>query len=296
MKMKKLNLLFTVLFIAAAMMSCNLADWNTLTDVDNDFDAVSRSAIYRGGNATCDQLGALGIEGLVKTTNRNNYNPATDEFETGWPSGLAVMVSNDKSVSFQIDGSINLGDGKCYKVGAVIVKGSDASNIYSYPNGTDHDINLLPPTNASGGPAGLSNLTFCFVECEQPELVIALKCYMTSDTYAVTSDAVSQNNTYKMGSFSYVFNTTNTFNIYLYGDLTNQVGVMTITNNATHLHVVIVASGSPLLLTKTFLYVGTGPVIPANYPSFPYIQPVGEGVLFSAPQSSVTYDIPLTDF
>jgi hypothetical protein len=53
---------------------------------------------------------------------------------------------------------------------AVIVKGGADANVYFYGCGvddcTDGDSGLASPLNASGGPAGLSNITFCWNLCE----------------------------------------------------------------------------------------------------------------------------------
>ncbi len=181
--MKKIKYLLSAIILAASVVSCNLVEWDDIVSLDVTPTLIKKvPKIYPGGNAECS---TVGINGLVQTTGRNNYNPSTDQFESGWPSGLIVQVSDDKSVSFQIDGSINLGDGKCYKVGAVIVKGSNASNLYDYTeingvqtDGVAMDRGLVAPDNSSGEPAQLSNLTFCFVECqEQTPVVIAVKSW-----------------------------------------------------------------------------------------------------------------------
>jgi len=152
-------------------------EWSNLTDTENDpVLTINKSKIYRGGNVECFQVAEQFPDlDLIGTTGRNDYN--SDGFANPWPAGLEVKVYDNKSVSFAVTGPIDLGSGaKCYKVGAVIVKGSDASNIYTYPDGASHDIGLTPPENASGSPAGLSNLTFCFIECKE-DLIIAVKVW-----------------------------------------------------------------------------------------------------------------------
>jgi len=81
-------------------------------------------------------------------------------------------------------------DGRSFKVGAVIVKGGNAANVYYYEGGSLGDINLASPANKNGKPAGLSNLSFCFVECvqENPELVIALKTYLVKPSLGETPE------------------------------------------------------------------------------------------------------------
>ena len=169
-----------MLFAIAAISSCNLIPWEDLTEnMNKDIDTFTKSKIYKGGNVDCSQVADEYPQlNLMQTTGRNDYDPSTDSFAFGWPAGLAVKVMDDGSVSFQIDGAIDLGDGLCYKIGAVIVKGSTASNIYTYPGGAIQDIGLVAPDNASGTPAGLSNLTFCFIECEEEEeVLIAVKSW-----------------------------------------------------------------------------------------------------------------------
>ena len=194
--MRKIRFLFTGILIAAAITSCNDVNWDEVEDLNFAPTTFNKSKEYRGGNVDCSQLG---MPGLVETTGRNNFNAGA--FEFSWPEGLEVKVDEGKYVSFYIpESTIKIGD-LCYKIGAVIVKGGDASNVYYYPGGATGDKKLAAPNNSSGGPAGLSNLTFCFieVECEEPEqIVIAVKTsYWATYSNDVWSDfnwAVSQGN------------------------------------------------------------------------------------------------------
>ena len=47
-------------------------------------------------------------------------------------------------------------------VDVVIVKGGSAANVYHYDPEATSDTGLYAPDNASGGPAGLSHIDFCF--------------------------------------------------------------------------------------------------------------------------------------
>lgn len=49
-----------------------------------------------------------------------------------------------------------------FGIGVAIVKGSDDANVYVYDPQVNSDSGLASPPNASGKPAGLSNLTFCW--------------------------------------------------------------------------------------------------------------------------------------
>jgi hypothetical protein len=104
-----------------------------------------------GGNVTCADLE------FDFGSGRTNYN--NGDFDAEFPGGISVEVTEGKFVSFS----------STFLIGAVIVKGSDDANVYDYrPAGSLGDSGLASPTNASGGPAGLSNLTFCW---DQPDEV-----------------------------------------------------------------------------------------------------------------------------
>src|SRR5690606_24713717 len=49
-----------------------------------------------------------------------------------------------------------------FGIGAVIVKGGNSANVYVYEPQRTNDAGLAAPPNASGKPAGLSNITFCW--------------------------------------------------------------------------------------------------------------------------------------
>ncbi len=263
--MIKLKNLSAFLFIAAALVSCNMVPWDEIENLGEIPTLINKvPRLYPGGNAECS---TTGIQGLAQTTGRNNYDQSLHKFENAWPSGLLVKVYDDKSVTFQINGSVNLGDGKCYKVGAVIVKGSDASNVYDYTDigGATMDKGLVAPNNSSGGPASLSNLTFCFVECEVPQLIIAVKSfYWAGSTYETEGYA------WTGSSGTYIFLPTTDWCQYLginYYPATStfpmlrevtreNVGTVTIVSGINSL-IVTVALKEGGMLDKTYLYVGT---------------------------------------
>jgi len=95
-----------------------------------------------GGNVSCEQLG------YDFSSDRVNYPFGAGDF----PDGISVTVTDDTYVAWT----------STFPIGAVIVKGSNDANIYEYIPPSLSDSGLAAPPNASGGPAGLSNLTFCW--------------------------------------------------------------------------------------------------------------------------------------
>lgn len=200
-KMKKLTYLLVTMFMIAAIVSCSKESTN-----DNELVLLKKATAITqptasfptsnggttpylipganpGGNRTCAE---------VATAWKLDPNPficgekidySSGVFAGLFPSGLSV-TTDGKYVSFDLENCILIGD-KYYKVGAVIVKGGNASNVYYYPNGTLSDGGLAAPYNASGTPAGLSNLTFCFIECEK-DLIIAVKVIAENGIWGIT--------------------------------------------------------------------------------------------------------------
>jgi hypothetical protein len=254
--MKKIKLLLSAILIIASFVSCNEVPWDDIVSLKISPTLINKTPrIYPGGNAECS---TINIPELVQTTGRNNYIPSTDGFENEWPSGLLVKVDNDKSVSFQIDGSINLGDGRYYKVGAVIVKGSNASNVYDYTDigGATMDIGLVSPNNSSGDPAGLSNLTFCFVECDPEPLVIAIKSATTNSwIYSSGSYNYSSCPYYKIG----INNITDTFSFAMHNSNLEDIGTVFVNSSVKEgvkSLIVTIDLNDGLLLDRSYVYVG----------------------------------------
>lgn len=235
--------------------------------------------VFVGGNVECAQLNLVNpdFESMALTTGRNDFSGGV--FSTAWPTGLEVEVMPDGSVSWAITPEFDLlGDGSCYKVGAAIVKGSAASNVYYYgADGATGDMGLFPPVNASGTPSALSNLTFCFVECkEEPkEAVIAVKLFYTAGpNYVVLpgySAWASSDGTYIFGSSTdwckYLgvnnYPAISTFSLLRqpYGidpnwvNFRSNVGTATVWDDGGYLYVKVALQPGGIL-NRTYLYVG----------------------------------------
>lgn len=172
--MKKLNYFFGLLFLIAAFISCDKRDVD-LRELPVYSENGSLAIVNLGGNTTCEEVAADKDMTFAFSSGKADYVNGEFVFENssiGWPEGLLVTVTEGKYVEFTYTSDQ-------YCVGAVIVKGGNASNVYTYNPGVSTDAGLVSPVNASGGPAGLSNLTFCFVECPPtPELkYIAVKAF-----------------------------------------------------------------------------------------------------------------------
>lgn len=186
--MKKLNVVFAGFLLIAVMVSCDKKQ------VESKFDPVftyDGTAIALPGNTSCEDVGYY-----PQSSGKVDYVDGNFVFEypeTGWPFGLVVNVTDGRYVSFALP------ENSEFCVGAVIVKGGASSNVYTYDPGVKFDIELSAPLNASGLPAGLSNLTFCFVECPKDALYAVVKFH-----YWVDGDPIA-----KLGKSGgeYIYNT-----------------------------------------------------------------------------------------
>jgi hypothetical protein len=123
---------------------------------------------YNGGNRCCEDAGAAFGTTFEYSSDRVNYEYG--EFDAAFPAGFTVNTDGT-----YLTWSFTAPAGYCLSEMAVIVKGSNAANVYYYdltgdPQSASGDAGLASPVNASGGNADLSNLTFCYnlVPCEEP--------------------------------------------------------------------------------------------------------------------------------
>ena len=122
----------------------------------------------RGGNVACAEIDELdGLVDDLASTDRRNWGGGGFD-GAAWPEGVTVTVTGGTAVAWASTE---------FPLAAVIVKGGSAANVYVYA-GLDDDVfadgGLVSPVNASGNPAGLSNLTFCWDAAwtppEEPDL------------------------------------------------------------------------------------------------------------------------------
>jgi hypothetical protein len=110
----------------------------------------------KGGNRTCVEVDSCFEESYDNSSDRLNY----EDHPTGGTVGPITWTTDGTYVCWESSVPVKV---------AVIVKGSNDANVYVYDECTSSDCGLAPPPNASGDPAGLSNITFCWTECEEEE-------------------------------------------------------------------------------------------------------------------------------
>ena len=299
--MKKLSYLLGAVIMVTAMFSCEqdeseimLKKAETGTVVTTTPSALGVSPVIipganNGGNRTCAEVAAaFGLpSGYFYCGEKIDYSG--DAFMGEFPDGLTVDVQDGKYVSFSMEEPLMIGDMK-YVVGAVIVKGGNAANVYYYPGGTMEDNGLVSPVNSSGKPAGLSNLTFCLIK-QMPELVIAMKTYLAKPvagepvTYVrKVAWAVSGGlgvdltpGTLHMGYNYYDYDGENEFQLVeaTLPAIVGPIGVIKADdyweNGMHYLRIVVDLSNTNLVFDNSYLYVGSfGGYENRYFESFPF--------------------------
>lgn len=161
--------------VAAGALSSQVALGQTLSSPESTLQKVTPYIVANpgpGGNVTCAQLG------YEKSSARANYNSGSGTFDRAFPTGINVTVKS----GIYVDWTSTFG------IGAVIVKGGNAANIYEYMPQKREDEGLASPPNASGGPAGLSNLTFCWNP--EPEVDISIEKTLKTEGIIKPGDSV----------------------------------------------------------------------------------------------------------
>ncbi|WP_373523159.1 hypothetical protein [Aquiflexum sp.] len=137
-----------------------------------------------GGNRTCEEVAdAFGLDPFQVSSDRVNYDGGA--FDASFPAGFNI-TTNGTTVNW----SFIPPAGKCLDAIAFIVKGSNDANVYVYGSDIYSDSGLASPVNASGGSAGLSNLTICYTlrDCDEQ------KCYDGETAWAAGTRYVTRGN------------------------------------------------------------------------------------------------------
>jgi len=275
-EMKKLAYLFAAILMIAALGSCQQDDSEiTLKMANTDYGISSPKSVgeivpqiiegsNNGGNRTCADVADWFDTEFDYCGDRINYS--NGQFDMAFPDGLKVTVTEGTYVAFEVMDYIMIAD-RYYKVGAVIVKGSNEANVYWYPGGSFGDSGLAAPFNASGKPSGLSNITFCLVEIEPefPEVVMVLKTYLSPEEaeyryWAGTRGVGSEMNSLHLGYIEYDFDGEKTFPLY-FGTTGGPVGLITVSNfmemDEHFLEVKLEITEGEWSFYDSYLYVGS---------------------------------------
>ena len=283
-EMKKLTYLLAAIVMVAGLGSCEQdeseitlkkGDTGNETTVPGSTQGITPVIIpgsNNGGNVTCAMVAeAFSLPvGYFHCGEKIDYTGTM--FEGEFPDGLMVEVTDGKYVSFSMEEPLLI-DGKYYVVGAAIVKGGNNANVYFYPGGAMADSGLSSPVNASGKPAGLSNLTLCLVESNP--IVIALKTYLaapvagkegefTAAGWAVSGGlGVSTDPGLHMGYNYYDFNCDNEFDlvkssIEAIEGVVGSIKAEDYWEGDDHfLEVVLELDDESMVFANTYLYVGS---------------------------------------
>ena len=158
--MRRFGYVTWALGLALLLAACGGVNDNLAAATDDGLLAVSavseagvKPVTYHdgpGGNTVCSELVVDGD--FEFSSERVNYNGS---FDADFPDGIDVTVTDGTSVAWT----------STFPIGGVIVKGGPASHGYVYDPQATSDAGLVAPSGA-----GLSNLTFCWNEEEEPEL------------------------------------------------------------------------------------------------------------------------------
>jgi hypothetical protein len=127
-----------------------------------------------GGNVTCAELAPP--DDLISSP-RMDWSGG--KLVGGVPDGIEVSVVDSTRVSWTSE----------WPITAVIIKGGPAAHVYRYVPALRADAGLVAPMNASGNPAELSNLTFCWLD-EDDDGVVDLLALCESTAAATGLGAI----------------------------------------------------------------------------------------------------------
>lgn len=159
--MKKIKFLLFGLLLIAGILSCSKdTSENQAVVFGPQGTEITIETANTGGNVTCDEV-AAGVGCTFEyTSGKIDYNGETG----GNINDIITWTTDGTYVSWESTVPVKI---------AVIVKGGNDANIFF--SGCDDNecvtegTGLAAPINASGRPAGLSNITFCYSLCEPPE-------------------------------------------------------------------------------------------------------------------------------
>ena len=228
------------------MVSCSKNPGENFgTLINSDGSTATFAIANNGGNITCDEVATQVGCGFEFTSGKIDYygggGGTIDDIITWTTDGTAVNWTSTVPVKI-----------------AVIVKGGPNASVYF--SGCDECVSsgtgLTAPLAPSGKPYGLSNITFCYSVCESVT-IIAVKTFTNDGGWAMTTTATTRIGSWCSQLESFSFPQTNTFDLRDGYNLSQSVGGVSVFNNNDGTITITVAVNSPLLMTKTYVYVGT---------------------------------------
>jgi hypothetical protein len=142
----KTKALFLSLIMLLALSSVSMAASVTPVVIPNQ----------PGGEvAECDVVGDFDYAFKIDGWGEEDYKNGS--YQAVFPDGHVnnITISNSDGTYFDWSASLN-------SIGAVIVKGGNASNLFFYDPQAFSDSGLYSPVNSSGNPAEVSHVTFCW--------------------------------------------------------------------------------------------------------------------------------------
>jgi hypothetical protein len=168
-------------WLGAALMLAWLAGSATAASIEpvrwDNCKGPSDTSCIKTGDATteCGQLEGCSSDYHYKF---DNWGSVVDGPHTVDGGNIINITKSTTDNSFSWSSA--------WPVACVLVKGGDAYNVYCYPEPVTSDSGLFAPVNASGGPAGISHVTFCYSEPDT--------CYSAETAWASGTRYVSRGN------------------------------------------------------------------------------------------------------
>jgi hypothetical protein len=146
-----------------------------------------------GGNQSCATVGEAmwgSADYYLCSSKRVDSNFEGDVYGPVIDNENAFGKCSDNKISVTTDGTLVAFSAQPDGIGAAIVKGGNDANVYVYNPQALSDSGLASPPNASGEPAGLSNLTFCWNPIDQG----GNECFADETAWAAGARYVTRGN------------------------------------------------------------------------------------------------------
>lgn len=110
---------------------------------------------WQSGNASfeCNAIGGYAYSHKIDDWDEETGGSYAADFPDGHNN--EISISNNDGTYFDWSASPN-------PIGAVVVKGGNAANVFHYDPQSYGDTKLYSPVNSSGNPAAVSHATFCW--------------------------------------------------------------------------------------------------------------------------------------